>query len=75
MKGRMKMTKIKQRFKKAKPHLQNATNEELFTELISRITPYNGSSIYFIDSSSTNHYPQWSLYNVGRTVHIKEIKN
>jgi hypothetical protein len=52
--------KTKQRFLQLKPRLELATDEELFTELMKRITKKHPSICYFIDQ--VNNYRQWDIH-------------
>jgi hypothetical protein len=60
--------KSKQRFKKFQPDLRKATETELFTELMKRVTSKHKSICFFIDT--VNSYPKWNLHDAHSNIKI-----
>jgi hypothetical protein len=60
--------KSKQRFKGFQPDLRKATETELFTELMKRVTSKNKSACFFIDT--VNSYPKWSIHDAYHNIKI-----
>lgn len=67
---------MKKRYLDIKPTLENANTDQLFTALIKKLQKENPNHCYFVDSSSLDPYPTWSMYHVanGHTTVAKEIK-
>lgn len=65
---------MKKRFKKLQPNLELATNEELFTELISRVTRIHPAYCYFVDCTNTRGV--WDIHAANTTpmIYSKPIK-
>jgi hypothetical protein len=56
------------------PTLETATNDEIFTEFMHRLLKVDPYHIYFIDRTTVEPFPTWSVYHDGTMPAMKEIK-